>query len=173
MKNYLIIALLGITTVVNATTCNLFSSVNCYNNSYNCSLPVGTVPVGQQISSCTFTFNSLSSYSAGLLYCSLLGNGSTCTVGSQSSSASTWNCTLNSTGLSYLNNCLSTGSSCNFGVNCYGGWSIGNCSVNYTCTPTPHTSNVPDVASTAVMLMLGLLGVSLFRNRLVLATVKR
>ena len=173
MKKYLIIALLGVASVVNATSYNLFSSVNCYNNSYSCNLPVSAVPSGQQISTCTFTFNSLSAYQSGLLYCNLLGNGSTCNVGSKGSSATTWNCTLTSVGLTYLNDCLSKGKTCNFGISCSGGWNIGNCSVNYTCTPTPHTTSVPDVASTAALLAFGLLGVCVLRRKLVLASAKK
>jgi hypothetical protein len=172
MKKYLTIALLGIATLANANTCNLFSSVNCYNTTYNCGLPVTTPSADQQISSCTFTFTSLNSYSAGLLYCNLTGGSSTCNVGSQGSSTPSWTCTLNSAGLDYLNNCVSSGKSCNFGIDCRGGWQVGSCKVDYTCSPTPHTA-VPEVASTAALMGLGLLAVGLFRRQLVPALVKK
>ena len=162
MTKYLFIALLGITTLANATTCTLFTSLNCYSQSYNCSLPVVNIAPDQQISDCYFTFKSVNTGSSGLLYCNLVGGSSSCHVGSQSGSASTWNCKLNSNGLTYLNNCISAGS-CGFNLSCYGGYNIGSCQVTYTCTP--KTQNCPDTGTTAYLLGLGLLGIELSRRK--------
>jgi hypothetical protein len=168
MKNYLIIALLGISTLVHATTCTVFSGLNCNNSSYNCSLQSSLGAYGGQISDCNFTFTSCSTPSTGLLYCNLFGGSTACTVGSQTSSTTTWVCNLDSNGLTYLNNCLYSGN-CNFGIGCSGNWNIGSCCVNYTC-PTPH-NHVPDTAMTVGLLGFTLLGVELFRRRLVVAGV--
>jgi len=167
MKKHLIIALLGLSTLVHATTCSVFSGLNCNNNSYNCSLQPTLGTYGGQISDCNFTFTSCNTPSTGLLYCNLFGGNNVCTVGSQTSSTTTWVCNLDSNGLNYLNNCLNSGN-CNFGVSCTGNWNIGSCCVNYTCTPTPH-NNVPDTGMTVGLLGLTLLGVELFRRRLTVA----
>jgi hypothetical protein len=167
MKKFLILAALAVTTVAQATTCTLFNNYSGYNNSYNCSFPSSSIGANQQVSSCTFTFTSCNSwYPSGSLYCNLLGSGSTWTCGSQSSSTSTWNCTLNNSCLTYLNNCLTSGS-CNFNLNCYGGWNVGSCTVDYTCTPKPHT--VPDTATTVLMLGLALIGIEFSRRKLAVA----
>lgn len=169
MKKQLIIALLGISTIVHATTCTVFSGLNCYNSSYACSLSSGLVASGSQISDCNFSFTSCNSSSSGLLYCNLQGSSSACTVGSQSGSTTTWNCALDSNGLNYLNNCLNAGK-CDFGLNCSGNWNIGSCTVNYTCNPTPH-NRVPDSSATVYLLGLVLLGVELFRRQFSVARV--
>jgi hypothetical protein len=167
MKKYLFIALLGISTFANATSYTLFSSLSCYNNSYNCSLPIANVAPDQEISDCTFTFNTINtSFRSSLLYCNLVGNNSSCSIGSQTGSASTWNCSLDNNGLTYLNNCISTGS-CGFNLGCYGGYNIGNCQVSYNCKP--KTQNCPDSSTTAYLLGLGILGMELARRKFALA----
>ncbi len=158
---------LGVNTLVHATTCNLFSSVNC-NSSYTCSLPTSSW-TGQQVTSCTFNFNScsLTSGGSGYLYCQLIApNNSTCTVGQNNGPTQSWTCTLNSTGLNYLNNCLTSGT-CDFGIGCLGNWNIGNCSVDYTCSPGTKGQSVPDLATTAFLLGLSLTGLELVRRKLV------
>ena len=166
MKRIIILALLGITTLANATSYTLFNSLNCYNSSYNCSLPLVNIAPDQEISDCSFTFNSINGGHSSQLYCNLFGDGSNCHVGSQTGSTSTWDCTLNNSGVTYLNNCLKSGN-CGFNVSCYGGYNIGSCQVSYTCKP--KTQSCPDNSTTAYLLGLGLLGVELARRKLALA----
>lgn len=148
--------------MVQANTCDLFSNtyLNYYNNNYSCSLPTSQWS-GQQITSCTFTFNSCNVY--GQLYCNLSGNNSYLNCGSYNSYTHTWSCTLDNNQLCYLNDCLSNGK-CDFNLNCYGYSYIGKCSWTYTCTPkTPHV--VPDTVTTAFLLGVGLLCVEGLRRR--------
>jgi len=157
---------LGVNSLVHATTCSLFSSVNC-NSSYTCGLPTSSW-TGQQVTSCTFNFNScsLTSGGSGYLYCQLTAPGNTtCSVGQTTSSTQTWTCTLDSTGLNYLNNCLASGT-CDFGIGCLGNWNIGNCSVDYTCTPGTKVPSAPDLATTALLLGMSLTGLELVRRKL-------
>jgi hypothetical protein len=166
MKKIIFAAMMAVTAVVQANTCTLFS--NQSGNNYSCSLPVSTS--GQQVTSCTFTFNSISCPS--VLYCDLLGSGSSCTVGTQKGSTTTWTCTLDSTGLNYLNSCLDSGKGCSFNLDCFGKWNIGSCQCDYTCGGTPH-STVPDASMTVVLLGLTLIGMELSRRKLVPARVQK
>jgi hypothetical protein len=167
MKKLIFAALMAVTAMVQANTCQIFSNQSGYN--YSCSLPVSNS--GQQISSCTFTFTSISCSS--VLYCDLLGGGSSCNIGTcQKGSNNTWTCTLDSNGLTYLNNCLSSGNNCGFSLDCWGKWDIGCCQCDYSCGGTPHNS-VPDSSMTVVLLGLTLLGVELSRRKLVLARVQK
>jgi hypothetical protein len=170
MKKIIFAALMAVTVMVQANTCTLFSNQFGYN--YSCSLPV--ITSGQQFTSCSFTFSSILCPS--LLYCNLLGNSSSCTIGTLSGSFGKWTCTLDSTGLSYLNNCLTSGNSCSLNLACagFGLWDIGSCQCDYTCSGggTPH-STVPDTSMTVVWLGLTLLGVELSRRKLVPATARK
>lgn len=166
MKKYLVLTLLGVSMLAQATSYTLFSGLNCYNSSYSCTLPVTTIAPDQQITDCKFTFTSMNTYS-GLLYCNLLGNNSSCSVGSKYGSSTSWTCTLDSICLDYLNNCISSGN-CNFNLGCYGNWNIGSCQVEYTCQPKPNCS-VPDSSTTIYMLGLALLALELSRRKLALA----
>ena len=166
MKKFIFAAMMAVTATVQANTCTLFS--NQSGNNYSCSLPVSTG--GQQVTSCTFTFNSISCPS--VLYCDLLGSGSSCSVGTQKGSTTTWTCTLDSTGLNYLNSCLDSGKGCSFNLDCFGKWNIGSCQCDYTCGGTPH-STVPDTSMTVVLLGLTLLGMELSRRKLVPARVQK
>jgi hypothetical protein len=157
---------LSLNAVVHATSCNLFSAVNCNNSSYNCSLPTSSW-TGQQITSCTFDFNSctLNSSGSGYLYCQLISpNNSTCSVGQNNGPTQSWTCTLNTAGLNYLNNCLASGK-CDFGIGCLGNWSIGSCSCDYTCTPVTKGQSAPDLAATALLLGMSLTGLELLRRK--------
>ncbi len=135
-----LVAFVSITSMVQANSYNsynLFNGLNCNNNSYGCSLNFGA---GQQVTDCTFTFTSCNtSYHGNYLSCDLNGVGITCKLGSCQGSTSTWTCTLDQTQLGCLNQCFSSGK-CDFNVNCYGNWKIGNCTCKYTCNPTPRTS---------------------------------
>ena len=141
---------MAVTTFVQANSCQIFS--NQSGNSYSCSLPVSGS--GQPVTSCTFTFDSVTCPS--VLYCNLQGNSSSCNVGTcQKGSNNTWNCTLDSNCLSYLNNCLGSGNNCTFSLDCWGKWNIGSCQCDYTCAYAPqqrsghvHDGRVsrPDVA---------------------------
>jgi hypothetical protein len=167
MKKIIFAALMTVTAMVQANTCTIFSNQSGKN--YSCSLPVSTS--GQDITSCTFTFTSVSCPS--LLYCDLLGGSSSCNVGTcQKGSANTWTCTLNSTCLTYLNSCLDSGKGCSFDLDCFGKWNIGCCQCDYTCGGTPH-NNVPDTSMTVVLLGLTLLGVELSRRKLVPARIQK
>lgn len=166
MKKYIIVALLGITTLANATSYTLFTSLNCYNSSYKCSLPVVNIAPDQEISDCSFTFNSINGGSSSQLYCNLFGGSANCNVGNQTGSTSTWNCNLDTSCVTYLNQCINSGN-CGFNLSCYGGYNIGSCQINYTCKP--KTQNCPDNSTTAYLLGLGLLGVELARRKLALA----
>jgi hypothetical protein len=162
-KNYLAIALLALTTLAHANTCTVFNTITVNNASQNCDLTTTLTGVsGVDVTGCSFNFNNCTSTSWGshLLYCTI-GN---TTIGTLSQTASTWSCDLNSTGLTLLNNCITGGTTCYFGVTCQGGWNIGGCTASYTCTPHPHTA--PDAASTAMLLSFGLAGASLLRRKL-------
>jgi hypothetical protein len=166
MKKIIFAALMVVATLAQANTCTLFS--NTSGNNYSCSLPVNTG--GQDITTCSFTFNSV--YCPSTLFCNLLGNSSSCNVGFQQGSCNTWTCTLNSTCLNYLNNCLGSGNNCSFNLNCWGGWNIGCCQCDYTCGGTPHNS-VPDTFTTVLMLGLTLLGLEVSRRKLVPARAQK
>ena len=159
-----ITAFVGITTLVHANgynTYNLFNGLNCNNNNYGCNLNIGG---GQQISDCTFTFTSCNtSYHGNYLSCDLDGVGVNCHLGSCTGSTSTWTCTLDQTELNCLNQCLGTGK-CDFDVNCHGNWNIGGCTCTYTCNPTPGNHNVPDTASTVMLLGAAIAGVEMLRR---------
>jgi hypothetical protein len=170
MKKLIIVALLGISTLVHANTCSVFSGFNGNNNSANYSLQSCFSTGGSQVSGCTFTFTTCNTSSSGLLYCNLFGGTSTCSIGSQNGSTTTWTCTLDSNGLNCLNSGLNSGS-CNLNLNCTGNWSIGSCSCNYTCTPTPPQA-APDTAMTFWLLGLGLMVVEVSRRRMVAARVQ-
>ena len=157
---------MAVTTMVQANSCQIFS--NQSGNSYSCSLPVSGN--GQPITSCTFTFNSVTCPS--VLYCNLKGDNSSCNVGTEQGSSGSWTCTLDSNGLNCLNSCLSSGNNCTFSLDCWGKWNIGSCQCDYTCGGTPH-NNVPDTSMTVVFLGLTLLGMELSRRRLVPARVQK
>ena len=162
-KTYLALALIAMTSLAQANTCTLLSSCSLNSStSYSCDLTPTLGTGGQQVTGCTFNFNNCSAttFGGGVLYCNIGGiNIGTCTQ-----TTSSWVCTLSSTGLTTLNNCIAAGSTCDFGLSCSGGWNIGGCTANYTCTPVPHS--VPDAASTASLLSLGLAAVSLIRRKL-------
>ena len=163
-KQCLILALVAVTSLVRATTTTVFNPMTVNNSSYNCNLTSTLTGVsGQQVTSCTFNFNncSLTSFGGGLLYCSLGGSN----IGTLTQTASSWTCNLTSTGLTTLNNCIAAGSTCSFGITCTGGWNIGGCTANYTCTP-PVTHTTPDAASTASLLSLGLAAAAMLRRKL-------
>jgi len=176
MKQKLIavIALLGISTIVHANSYSnsytLASGVNCNNSSYNCSIPVGNIAPGQEISDCTFTFTSCNTHSrtGGYFSCDLFGSGVNCSLGGQHGSTQTWTCTLDSTQLSCLNQCISSGN-CNFGINCQGSWNIGSCCINYDCHPKRE---VPDSSSTVYLLGAALVGIALLRRQMVPAMAR-
>lgn len=162
-KNYLILALVAMTSLAQANTCTVLSSVSCYNNSYTCDL-TSTLGVGggQQVTGCSFNFNNCAatSWGGGLLYCNVGG----INIGTLTHTSSSWVCALDNNGLNTLNNCISGGNKCDFGISCSGGWNIGDCTANYTCNPVPHS--VPDAAATVSLLSLGLAGASLLRRKL-------
>ena len=164
MKKYsLILALVTITSLVHANTCSVLPTVKVNNSSQICDLTTTLVGVtGSQVTDCSFNFNNCTttSWGGGLLYCNL----GTTTIGMLTKTATSWTCTLNSTGLTTLNNCINTGNKCDFGISCSGGWNVGGCTASYTCTPKPKT--VPDAASTASLLALGLAAASLLRRKL-------
>jgi hypothetical protein len=164
-KLALVIALFGAVSLAQATTCTLFSNVSGYNNNYNCSLP--TVTSDNQITDCTFTFDSVNCGNRGYLYCDLVGNNSNCNVGSVGTT-STWSCTLDANGINYLNNCIASGNNCDFNLNCYGNCNIGDCKITYDCTPCPG-KGVPDNALTVALLGIALLGLDMSRRKLALA----
>jgi hypothetical protein len=169
MKKTIFAALMAVAVMAQANTCTLISNSSGTGN-YNCSLPVSNG--GQQVTSCTFTFTSVSCPSS-VLYCNLLGGSSSCNIGS-CGSANTWTCTLDNNGLNYLNNCLNSGGNCNFGLNCGGCWNIGSCKCDYTCGGggTPK-NNVPDTSVTVLLLGATLLGLELSRRKLVPARAKK
>ena len=162
-KQFIILALVAVSTLVRANTCTVFSPVTINNNSYGCNLTSTLTGVtGQQVTGCSFNFGSCAALSGGsLLYCNIGGN----TIGTLTQTATSWICNLDANGLNTLNNCINSSSACNFGVSCSGGWSVGACTANYTCTPKPPVS-VPDAASTASLLALTLAGVSTLRRKL-------
>jgi hypothetical protein len=162
-KNCLILALVAVATLAQANTCTVFTPVTVNNSSQNCNLTTTLTGVtGTQVTACAFNFNNCSttSFGGGLLYCNLGGT----TIGTLTQTSTSWVCNLNTTGLTTLNNCITSGTTCDFGVTCSGGWKIGGCTATYTCTPVPKT--VPDAASTASLLSLGLAGVALLRRKL-------
>lgn len=162
-KTYLAFALIAMTSLAQANTCTVLSGVSLNNNSYNCNLtPTLGVGSGLQVTGCSFSFNNCSSTSwgGGLLYCNVGG----VTIGTCTKTTTSWLCTLDSTGLNILNNCITAGSKCDFDISCSGGWKIGGCTANYTCNPIPKS--VPDAASTASLLSFGVAGLSLLRRKL-------
>ena len=167
MKKIIFAAFAAVALMAQANTCTILSN-SSGNGNYSCSLPVSNS--GQQVTSCTFTFTSVSCDS--LLYCKLLGSSSSCSVGS-CGSANTWSCTLDNNGLNYLNSCLNNGNSCSFGLNSGGCWNIGCCKCDYTCGGGTPKNNVPDTSVTVVMLGVTLLGLELFRRQSVLARAKK
>ncbi len=163
-KTYLVLALMAIVSLAQANTCAVLNSVSINNSSYNCNLtPTLGVGSGLQVSGCAFTFNNCSTttWGGGLLYCNIGGT----TIGTCTKTTTSWICNLDATGLTTLNNCITSGTKCDFGVTCSGGWNIGGCTANYTCNPVPKS--VPDAASTASLLSLGVAAVSLLRRKLV------
>jgi hypothetical protein len=83
----------------------------------------------------------------------------------------TWSYVLNSTQLAALNSYLTANHGMfdiSFDPDCR--YSVGGISFTYTLTPTPHT--VPDAATTAVLLLLGLAGLEAFRRQFVAVKVK-
>ena len=164
-KSLLALAILAVVSVASATTTTVFNPMSLNNGSQSCNL-TSTLPgvSGQQVTSCSFTFNNCSTTSrgGGLLYCNYNGS----TIGTCTQTSTSWVCTLNTAGLSFLNNCITGGSTCSFGISCSGGWNIGGCSANYVCTPPPTTHTVPDAASTAALLSLGLAGASWLRRQI-------
>jgi hypothetical protein len=162
-KNYLAIALLALTTLAQANTCTVFNTVTVNNNSHTLDLATTLTGVsGTDVTGCSFNFNNCTTTSrgGGLLYCTI-GN---TTIGTLTQTASAWNCDLTSSGLTLLNNCIASGTTCYFGVTCQGGWNIGGCTANYTCTPHPRST--PDAGTTATLLASALAGVSLLRRKL-------
>jgi hypothetical protein len=163
-KSCLVLALVAVTSLVQANTCTVLNTVSIVNGSQNCDL-TSTLGVANTLSvtGCSFSFNSCTSTSwgGGLLYCQVGGT----TIGTLTKTLSSWTCTLDTTGLDTLNSCISSGSKCDFTVTCTGGWKIGGCTATYDCSPKPKT--VPDAASTASLLSLGLAGATLLRRKLV------
>lgn len=162
-KNCLAIALLAITMLAQANTCTVFNTVTVKNSSQNCDLTTTLTGVsGTSVSACSFNFNNCAStsFGGGLLYCNI-GN---TTIGTLTQTANSWTCNLDNNGLTLLNSCITSGTTCYFGVSCSGGWNIGGCTANYTCNPKPHTT--PDAATTASLLASALAGVSLLRRKL-------
>jgi hypothetical protein len=163
-KYYLVVALAAFTSLAQANTCTVLNTVSLNNNGYNCNLtPALGIGSGLQVTDCTFTFNncSLTSWGGGLLYCNIGG----VNIGKLTKTATSWVCTLDTTGLNTLNSCITAGYKCDFDVTCSGGWKIGGCVASYTCNPVPKS--VPDAASTAGLLSFGVAGVSLLRRKLV------
>ena len=162
-KNYLVLALLAVTTLVRANTCTVINPCTINNTTTTVNLTTTLAGViGNSVTACSFNFNncSLTSFGGGLLYCNIGGT----TIGTLTKNSSSWSCDITSSGLTTLNNCINAGSACSFGITCTGGWSIGGCTATYTCTPTPHS--VPDASSTASLLGLGLTGAALLRRKL-------
>jgi hypothetical protein len=164
-KSCLIFAVVALTSLVQANTCTVLNAVKVVNSTYNCDLtPTLAVGNSQLVTGCTFSFNDCKSTSWGgsLLYCKIDG----ITIGTLTKTATSWSCTLDTTGLDTLNSCVSSGSKCDFDVTCKGGWSIGSCTATYDCGPNPKPKTVPDAASTASLLSLGLAGAALLRRKL-------
>lgn len=163
-KYYLALALAALTSVAQANVCTVFNTTSVSTaTTPTCNLTSTlTGTTGNQVTACSFTFNNctLTSWGSGLLYCNVNGT----TIGTCTKTSTSWICNLDANGLSLLNNCLANNSICDFKLTCTGGWSVGGCTANYTCTPTPKS--VPDAASTASLLAAALTGASLLRRKL-------
>jgi hypothetical protein len=86
-------------------------------------------------------------------------------------STQTWSDVLTSTQLTALNAYLTANSGTfDIGIDPDCHYSVGNISFTYTFGSGPHT--VPDVGATAFLLVVGLLGLEVFRRRFVVAKVK-
>ena len=161
-KLALLIALVGSVTLAHATSTTLFNNLSCNNNSYSCSMP--TIGPNLEVSDLTFTFSTVNCGKTGTLSCDLENLGNTVLCGTQKGSTTTWTCTLSSSCINYLNNCISSGKGCNFNLSCLGFCNIGSCTCNYDCKPTPP-KNVPDTSVTIAILGAALLGLEVFRRK--------
>jgi hypothetical protein len=97
-------------------------------------------------------------------------SGNLCGISTQSCSpfSQNWNCVLTSAQLDCLNSYLvKCGGTFNFGLSANCGLNLGGCQFKYSCGGNPPPKSVPDFASTAFLVMLGLVGVEIFRRQLV------
>ena len=84
-------------------------------------------------------------------------------------SSQTWNYVLNTAQLVALNSYLTTGTfNIGFDPDCH--YSVG--SISFTYTLSPKTNNVPDAGATALMMLMALAGLEVFRRYFVAVKVK-
>jgi MYXO-CTERM domain-containing protein len=188
-------------TTINAPSSLIGNDALSGDNAYSWGISIAE-PSGQTITSATIDFSGITLSAAnstgiGYLYTDLLNSQATgVTVASDGDAVGdywatkfsganitalgstkfasvgttlSWSYVLNSAQLAALNSYLVSGVF-NIGIDPDCHYNVGSISFTYTTSPAP--SNVPDVATTATLLLLGLGAAELLRRRSVLARAK-
>jgi hypothetical protein len=200
MKKILIIAAaLSLCGLVHATTVNVLSSVTL-NGTYAYTDGVGiSLTAGQSITAAEIDWNNVTMTTSGLgkFYTDLINStttglksytdndsagdylatkfsGNMTSVGTANFTKGiplTLNYTLNTTELAALNSYLNSGKGVfdiGFDPDCT--FTVGSLSFIYTVGSQPHDGKVPDGATTALLMIVGLAGMEIFRRKFAVAS---
>jgi len=187
------------TTITAPASLDTLEGVDAYSWGISIPVPQGQTVASAEIDFTSVTLQAANSSGTGYLYTDLLNSQKTgvttafdndapgdywatqfsganiTTLGSQFfksvGTTLTWSYVLNASQLSALNSYLTAGTF-NIGIDPDCHYSVGSICLDYTLSPTNHNNSVPDAATTALLLALGLGALELVRRQILARSAK-